>query len=234
MLQDNAFGSKTTQIVKPQACTLKSNDPKVRKRFIKEYEIILNKHDAERRLYAIQEKMTIPLDQESIRELETLLKIRKEGIKYTESHCRKLHMGEVPYSDKFRMASKKIEMWRAIESKKKGAKYSMSKLRRLERTTKIHNGLNLDLPTIKEHIKSAYKEYWAVKKEAKKHRFNYLERKAQDISNDTGTEAGNVYKQLMLRESQRLAARRVKYTLNKLRGGAVTRLEVLDEDNEWK
>ena len=110
----------------------------------------------------------------------------------------------------------------------------MSKLRRLEKSLKTRNCLNLSLPEIKTNIQDAYKKYWKVKKEANQHRIDYLERKAQDIADELDTDATNVYKQLILRESQRLAARRVKYTLGKLRGGSVTRIEIPMADNQWQ
>ena len=232
--QENAFGSTSMRTVRPRARKLKSNDPKIRNRFIKDYESHLRQHNAEARLYSLQNSLTIPLGPQAVEELEEIFEIRHEGIKIAESKCRKLRMGAVPYSEEFRVASKTIELWRAVESKKKGAKYSMSKLRRLEKTLNIHNGLNLTLPEIKSNIQTAYKSYWKVKKEAKQHRLNYLERKAQDIADESGTDATNVYKQLMQRESQRLAARRVKYTLRKLKGGSVTRIEVPMANNQWR
>ena len=232
--QENAFGSNTMKVIRPQARKLKSNDPKVRNKFISDYERFLTRNNAVTQLYSIQQSITIPLNKTLAQKLEHIFKIRQEGIIEAESKCRKLRMGAVPYSEDFRMASKKIELWRAVESKKKGCKYSMSKLRRLETSLKIHNCLSLPAEEIKHHLQESYKEYWKVKKDAKKHRLHYLERKAQDIADENGIDSNNVYKQLMQREDQRLAARRVKYTLRKLRGGSVMRIEVPTEDGQWR
>ena len=231
---ENAFGSNTLKTVRPRARKLKSNDPKVRNKFIKDYENHLRQHKAIPKLYDLQNRMTLPLRREDSSELEAIFKIRHEGIKLAEAKCRKLRMGAVPYSEEFRLASKRIELWRAVDSKKKGSKYSMTKLRRLEKILKIHNCLNLTSTEIKLNIKEAYKNYWTVKKEAKQHRLNFLERKAQDIANESGLVTENVYKQLMMRENQRLAARRIKYTLKKLREGSVTRIEIPVGNDQWQ
>ena len=45
-------------------------------------------------------------------------------------------------------------------------------------------------------------------------------------------EAGNVCKQLINRENQRLSARRIKYTLEKLKGSGITRIKI-EEGNLW-
>ena len=76
-------------------------------------------------------------------------------------------MGGVPYSDELRKASKMIELWKAIETKKRGAKYSMSKIRRLEKQLNIYNYLNFSLQEIRQNVQQAYQAYWIVKNDAK-------------------------------------------------------------------
>lgn len=43
-----------------------------------------------------------------------------------------------------------------------------------------------------------------------------------------------MYKQLIQREQQRLASRRIKYTLGKLQSSSVTRVEVPLQNGQWK
>lgn len=79
---------------------------------------------------------------------------------------------------------------------------------------------------VKELIKNSQKQYNMVKKQADKLRLTYLEEKAEAIAKDGKLEGKNVYKQLILRERQREAARNIRYVLNKVNGGGVTRVEV--------
>ena len=73
----------------------------------------------------------------------------------------------------------------------------MTKLRMLEKSLNIINCLNLAILEIKRNIHEVYTNYLQVKKEAKQHRLNYLEQKAQDIVENLGTDATYVYKELI-------------------------------------
>ena len=62
---------------------------------------------------------------------------------------------------------------------------------------------------------------------AKRKRISYLETKAKSISDEQGGDKDNVYLQLITREKQREAARRIKFTLGKLKGSGVTKVDIL-------
>jgi hypothetical protein len=78
--------------------------------------------------------------------------------------------------------------------------------------------------------KRAYSEYKEIKKQADQKRITYLEDKAQAISMTTTTDKDNIYRQLILREQQRSSTRKIKYTLGKVQGGGVTRIEVINDN----
>ncbi len=149
-----------------------------------------------------------------------------------DAGCRKLHMGKVPFSAKYRDYTNKIELWKAVSTKKRHCKFSQSKLRRLEKATGISNSLNCTLEEAINKEKQAYEDYWKFKKTAKQQRLTFLETKAKAISQESNTSATNVLKQIIRREKQREAARRVKATLNKIRKGSITTVEVLKDTGE--
>jgi hypothetical protein len=68
-----------------------------------------------------------------------------EGIQIADKGCRKLNMGQVPFRDKYKSITDKIELWKAIITKKQHCRYSQSKLRRLEKRTAIVNSLHCTL-----------------------------------------------------------------------------------------
>ena len=230
----SAFGSTVGEAVRPHARRLKSDDPKIRRRFNKEYETFITEHRLEERLYSLQERITLTPSPTETKELDDIFTLRRQGLERAESKCRKLRMGAVPYSQEFSKASKTIELWRAVATKKSGAKYSMTKLRRLEKCLNLHNCLNTPIQDVPLKIKNAYKTYWEVKKDATNHRATYLEAKANDQAEEQGNNSDNVYRQLINREAQRLAAQRVRATLKKMRGGGVTRIEVMDDNGIWQ
>ena len=93
---ENAFGSNSMRTIRPHARKLKSNDPKIRNKFIRDYESHLRQHNAEARLYSLQTSLTLPLEPHLAAQFEEIIQIRNEGIKVAEAKCRKLRMGSVP------------------------------------------------------------------------------------------------------------------------------------------
>jgi hypothetical protein len=87
--------------------------------------------------------------------------------------------------------------------------------------------LSLSLPEIQQKEVQAFKQYYEVKKKDKLLRRTFLEEKADNIAQDKDLESGNVYKQLIRVENQRTAARNIRYTLQKLRGGGITKVDVI-------
>ena len=98
---ENAFGSNSMQTIRPKARKFKSNDPKIWNKFIKDYESYLRQHNAEARLYSLQNSLTLPLEPHLAVQLEEIIQICNEGITTAEAKCRKLRMGSVPFSEEF-------------------------------------------------------------------------------------------------------------------------------------
>jgi hypothetical protein len=97
-------------------------------------------------------------------EYEAIRSKHMEGIKEADNKCRKLNMGNVPCSAKYKVITSTIELWKAVVTKKRHCKYSQSKLRRLEKITGIQNSLHYTLQEVRENEKLAYSTYWKFKK----------------------------------------------------------------------
>ena len=109
-------------------------------------------------------------------------------------------MGNVPFSDEFRIALATKELWRAILLQKKGGRYSNRKIRRLETLTGLYNCRNRTRAEIITEIKKTENNYKIIKKLSKKKRTTFLESKAQAIADESGKEKNNIYLQLITRE----------------------------------
>ena len=72
-------------------------------------------------------------------------------------------MGGVPHSREFTLAQLTIELWRAVLTKKRGAQYSMNKIRRMKKQLKLSNLLRTTMEEAKEKEKAAWKNYYLVK-----------------------------------------------------------------------
>jgi hypothetical protein len=96
----------------------------------------------------------------------------------------------------------------------------------LARRTNIPNPLGCTLQESLINLNNSKQRYWEFKKTARATRDTFLAHKAQAIAAEKGQEVATVIKQLALRERQRESARRIKFSLGKIKGGGVTKVEV--------
>lgn len=230
----NAFGYKMPKIVKPPGRRLKCNDPRVKKRWQQHYYEFAKEHNIESRIFYLESIAQRPLSPAQGEEYTKLLRLKKQGIEYADKRCRKLRMGAVPFSDKLKEAGTKLALWEAVVTKKTGTKYSMNKLRRMEKTVGLTNTMHVSIEQAKKEVTEAKAQYNATKAQAETLRQTFLHRKAKDIAHEKDLPEYSVYKQLISGEEQRQAARRIKYTLQKIHGGGVSRVEMKDNDGTTK
>ena len=71
-------------------------------------------NNLQNKIFDLEKIITLPLSSNHIHEYEKIRKKREEGIHFADKRCRKLKMGNVPFSDEFRIALATKELWRAI------------------------------------------------------------------------------------------------------------------------
>jgi hypothetical protein len=231
----NLFGYDLEPIQHPQARRLKCDDPPTQARWRSMYTEKLQEGNCFERIYRLQEDAQVPLTQAQTLEYEAISTIRESAANYADRHCRKLTMGAVPYSPQFRQAQLLIELWDGVVKIKTGCKFSSTKLRRLETKVHVMNSRAVTLEAAMENKREAYRKYWATKKRASFHRKSFIMRKASNLADlNANADEKNIYAELMRREDQRLAARRIRTTLKKMKGSGVTSISVPTEDDTWR
>ena len=232
---DNLCGSDMAPITLPQARRLKCNDPKTQNKWLTLYTKYLNERNAISRAYKVQSSLQIPLPKTMEIEYEKLRTIRMEARKFADKHCRKLYMGEVPYSPELSSARSTIELWKAIVSWKMGRKHNMKQIQRLERKTSMTGSRDTTLKEAKAQRSKAFKHYWEIKRQAKELRTTFLQMKAKDLAQANDLEEDNVYTQLITRETQRATSRKIKFVLKRTHGGGgVTKVSLLNTRGQWE
>jgi len=79
-------------IVRPGAHQLKSDDPRIRKKYLDNLEKFFTSHHLLEKIQQIESKVTsFPLSQAQVIELERLDDLRIQGMIQAERQCRKLH-----------------------------------------------------------------------------------------------------------------------------------------------
>lgn len=117
----NAFGYNPPKSAKFSARRLKSDNPATRNKWLRIYENFIRLNHLHIRQFQLEASITNFMNPAQIAEYEDIRKIRLAGIKIADRGCRKLTMGNVPFSDKYKEITDKIELWRAVITKKRSA-----------------------------------------------------------------------------------------------------------------
>ena len=93
------FGYKPGKIISPTIRRLQHNNPRIVKKWIQSYEEYVREHRLHETAFDIQKQIQMNRWNEVQQErFENLLIDRIKGIIQADKNCRKLHMGEVPWS----------------------------------------------------------------------------------------------------------------------------------------
>jgi hypothetical protein len=164
--------------------------------------------------------------------LEALDRIRADGMRSAEKKCRKLAMGNVDFSPEVDLAKKRKELWKMIVRKREGGRVSAAKIKRKARLCGVLSPLSVNLSQARRSFRAADLAYDALKQRAPYHRHEFLCDRAANKSGEVPEAAQQAARRLLRQEKQRSDARHLKRVLAKIQGGAVSRIEVM-EDGEY-
>ena len=211
---------------KSAARRLQCGIPKVKKRWQEAYKRALQTHNGFKRQFQLEREIQEKgMNEERAEKFETMIKIRDECTKYADKKCRKIPMGNVPFSPTIVKARLSIELWKGVVTRKRGSKFSSKKLHRIERKIGITNSMNCTLDQAIQKEDKARSEYNQLKKDANKLRYKFLKQRATELAETSNTTSDNIYNQLIEREKQREAARKIKFTLGNAGKKRITTIE---------
>ena len=219
-----AFGYKMPSIVRPPTRRVRSDDPRSSQRFNSLYSRYIQENRLHIKLFNLEAKATVPMTIQQKYQYEQIMKTRNRCLHQADKKSRKLRMGSIPYSPELNLAQSMIELWKAVRTKKRGAKYSNNKLRRLEKKVKIFNTLQTTAAEAEQNEKRAWKNYWEIKRSAQKLHETYEEGKSRAIAISIGKEFETIHSQRMNQRRIKKAAQRVSAALGKFSGGTVTQV----------
>ena len=225
---NNCFGFNMPNSSKPAARRLKSSDPKIRNKWNRLYSEFLTKHKVHRRIFKLEEHVMAggTMQMKEQQEYSKIMNLRNQGIQHADKHCRKLTMGNVPFSPDIIATCEKLQMWKGIRTRKTGRKFSLKKIRRLEHKHKVQDAMSYSIKEVENKIVETMKTYKAQKKVAQSLRTSFLQGLADAMAEEKNTEVEKILKQLNTHERQRTSARRIKATLGKLHGGSITKVDI--------
>lgn len=233
----NAFGHKMAPISIPAARRLKTSNIISTKKWIAVYEEEAKRNKLAERLFAIEERCNRLEEGEQLemkyqKEYDKLLRIRRKCIEIADSKCRKLRMSNKASSPILDKVKKKIRLIEGSLTRKRGAKFSLKYIKRLERRTNLYNLHQYTIPQLEEMLRKAKKSLRKKSKRSYEIRDEYLAEKARVTAIEKGLEEAKVYTQMRERENLRQSHRKIQYMRGKLSSCGLTKVIVQTEDGE--
>lgn len=145
-----------------------------------------------------------------------------------ERSCRKLHMGNVPFSPEWQLLDKRTHFANALIAARRTGNHSWSHLRRLAKAVHLAEAFSWSLGKLKRKATEWRKE----KKEFKQTdrawlcRDSHIERLATSNAEKNGTSAASVLRRMLNQEHHRRDHAQIRFALKKPHGGAVSYVEI--------
>ena len=215
----------------PQVRRLKCEDPRIVQKFNDLLESQYKQHHVLQRIEQLNRTFHTPLLPHEINELEKLDNISTFAVKYSDKRCRKLHMGQVPFSDTTKRAGSVINLWKLVIRKKLRCNVSSKLIKNLASQLGIKKPMDVPFDECKQRRNEAYKEYNKIKKDAKSHRRKMQDKLADAYVTQGQENKASIVKRMKLKEETRHTHRRIKMATKPF-GGSVHRLSLADDNVE--
>jgi hypothetical protein len=164
---------------------------------------------------------------------EKLDRLRVQGILQADRRCRKLKVGNIPWSPEVQQCMRNISY---LQSCKK--KYCLGKLINSRTLEKLFSRTNLPTPVVSgndaiANLKTQYNELNLLRTRAPQIRSSFLTELAEKKAAAGNSKVESILRQMMLHEEQRKVARATQRVLKYSRN-SVTAIEAQGPDGEWQ
>ena len=233
---ESVLGTDEIPLWKPLARRLKCNDPRLVDRFNQLRNVHATRHALWDKVAAVKPVIanltTIP-SPSLTSVLEEIDTIRTNGILWADKHCRRLKMGNVPWSPDIQQCMDRIKYYNACRLKLEyGRNVNSRTLDTLFRKTTLSDKA-LTVEDTKIGLKNTFNQYNLLKSKATQLRSSFLEDLADAIATKGNGHKEKILQQLQLHEEQRAVARKIKSILGQQRSG-VSAVEYLNDQGGWE
>jgi len=171
---------------------------------------------------SIHRRMVFPLSQQLAEEYEALDKHICSRMDHAEKNCRKLHMGAVPFSPAYKVATLTVEYCTRREKYTLGLERNIRLLVTLQKQLEITYDPSLTLIQIKEKLQQARRDRRDCKRRAKslQQEFRYRLAAAKEAAGEG--KVATILRNMSRVEAQRASAWNTKFMLGTTRNGSST------------
>jgi endonuclease/exonuclease/phosphatase family metal-dependent hydrolase len=224
------FGRETPKTYHVPAKKLRSDDPRLVKRYNRKVKAALNREGLIKQAFALQNNITnqgwnLAMETEYNRIHSHNVKIRTQA----EKTLRKLRMGGVDWSPKLQKYRDAIELWSMMKKRRLRRKVSTKRIRRWMVKIGRMDAFTITIDEIEIELTNALQEYKQAKKKASNWRSEFLDSLVEARAKHKGTTVEAEEKSLKQIERQRKQARTVKRIRRKGEQGSVNMVFETDE-----
>ena len=112
-----ALGHDPPPVTKPAARRLKLFDPRIKKRYLELYKKFLEQHRLFEKAVALKVFAPREYTDKEAALWEKLDRLRVQGMRYAERHCRKIRAGKKKWSPALKVAYNRVDFWNAMYRK---------------------------------------------------------------------------------------------------------------------
>ena len=214
LTKSSMIGTKSKLSPTFAARKLKTNDPRVVDRYLKQLKKLLSVHKVVERAERLANWVNGELTEAQKLEYEDLDKIKTWAMEEAERDCRKLKMGQIKWCPQLQRARDKICYYTLSKRKLLGRKVSSSLLTRMSKKSSCI-AIHLTLEQMDEEIDKAYKDYKKLRKNHEKLREGFIEELAAVLEKRGKGKKANLVRKLIATECQRTMFRRLAVINNK-------------------
>jgi hypothetical protein len=227
------LGTNAAPLWKPMARRLKCEDPRLVEKFVK----TRLKHMQETNIDEIKHTITeMIVSNATVQEwgpiFEELDQLRVEGILHADRQCRRLCMGNVPWSPELQLSMTRIGYYQRCRLKyclhrQVNSRTLMIWFKKAKLTQRATSAAQ-----VIQSLREEFITYNSIKKQAPEKRRLFLETLAEAKANEGDLTQENILKQLLRQEEQRSIFKKIKAILTKFRQRVVA-VEVPNEVGGW-
>ena len=152
------LGGDIHKIVRPTSRRLTCSNPEVMEKYNELLETYCIQHKIQKKLYLLFPPHFPPTPSQS-RAIEIIDRVLGEGMEYAERKCRKIRVGEVPFSEKIAKVGYKIKLWRLVLRHKATNNVNTCTIRRAAKRCGLKKVLSTSLNRAWQNLKKAKEEY---------------------------------------------------------------------------
>ena len=225
------LGEDIKRIVRPQARRLSCAVPRVKGKYVDIFEKQAKRHRLLERHYELGIEIgNNNATPDQAKRLEKLDRQKAEIMHHAAKKCRHLCMGQVDFSPPVNIAGMRVRVWELVIKRKtarsRKEKVNAALIRRMAKKCDIERPMSVGLRQARRSLRAADQVYQELKSRHPDHRKDFLRKRAK---NDDGTltkAEQKAAKRLLYQERNRSDFRQVKGVLGRLRGGAITAIQI--------